>query len=107
MMNNVQHNHQYISKNIFIYFCSPHRGRIFVSNIILSPPHLYYTENGKNRALVFHFFSFFLKRFTIKSDLRLSIQSKNDVNNAFFRIKTCMYSQKILPLQRKLELFTS
>ena len=72
--------------------------------------HPYYTENGKNRALFFSFFFFFfifLKRFTIKSDSRLSIQSKNDVNNAFFRIKTCMYSQKILPLQRKLELFTS
>ena len=57
--------------------------------------------------IFFHFFFIFLKRFTIKSDSRLSIQSKNDVNNAFFRIKTCMYSQKILPLQRKLELFTS
>ena len=57
--------------------------------------------------IFFLFFFIFLKRFTIKSDSRLSIQSKNDVNNAFFRIKTCMYSQKILPLQRKLELFTS
>ena len=35
MMNNVQHNHQYISKNIFIYFCRHRRCRIFVSKLFL------------------------------------------------------------------------
>ena len=59
MMNNVQHNHQYISKNIFIYFCSPQRGRIFVSK---HNPRLYtpiIPKKGKIVRLFFIFFHFF------------------------------------------------
>ena len=33
--------------------------------------------------------------------------SQNDANIALFHIKTCIYQQKAVPLQRKLHLFTS